>query len=161
MKIYLIGMPGVGKSTIGKILASKLRYDFIDLDLLIEEKYHSTIPEIFEKGEAFFRDCETKTLASIKRNNVVVSTGGGIVKNKNNLGLMNGIRIYLYADINRLSERCKDSNRPLLKTNSLEKLWNERKNKYEKFSSFKVINHNIDDTIKIIMRRISNENINY
>ena len=77
MRIYLIGLPGVGKSTVGKELALKLEYDFIDLDLYIEELMNKKIPDIFnEFGEDFFRELEKKALNNmLEKENVVVSCG--------------------------------------------------------------------------------------
>ena len=63
MRIYLIGLPGVGKSTVGKELAKKIGYDYVDLDLYIEEFMNKSIPSIFtEYGEDFFRELEKKAL---------------------------------------------------------------------------------------------------
>ena len=63
MRIYLIGLPGVGKSTVGKELANRIGYDYVDLDLYIEELMNKPIPEIFsEFGEDFFRELEKKAL---------------------------------------------------------------------------------------------------
>ena len=72
-------MMGVGKSTIGKILAKKLQYDFLDIDRLIEQKEGSSINLIFKnKGEEYFREIEKKlTLSELKKINCVISLGGG------------------------------------------------------------------------------------
>ena len=77
--LTLTGMMGVGKSTIGKILAKKLQYSFIDVDKLIEQKEGLSINLIFKnKGEDYFRAIESKvTLSELKKNNCVISLGGG------------------------------------------------------------------------------------
>ena len=82
MNIYLIGMPGTGKTTIGKLLAKKLSYEFVDLDHQIEKDALMFIDEIFEQyGEKFFRELETKALKEVSTGtNKIISTGGGIVK---------------------------------------------------------------------------------
>ena len=118
MRIYLIGLPGVGKSTVGKELANRIGYDYVDLDLYIEEFMNKPIPEIFsEFGEDFFRELEKKALNDmLSKENVVVACGGGIVKDKTNKELMNGKCIYLTAPIEFICERINNSDidRPLI-----------------------------------------------
>ena len=84
MNIYLIGMPGSGKTTIGKLLADKLSKTFVDLDHKIERDALMFVDEIFEQyGEKMFRDLETKALEEVSTcDDLVVSTGGGIVTQK-------------------------------------------------------------------------------
>ena len=104
MKIYLIGMPGCGKSTLGKKLAEKINYKFIDMDNYIEMKAGMFIDEIFEAyGEKFFRELETNTLKEfMDLDNVIISTGGGIIKNKEHKNLMNGLCVFLNVDLKEL-----------------------------------------------------------
>ena len=77
--LVLTGMMSVGKSTIGKKLAMKLKYEFVDTDKIIEIKEKSTIKEIFkDKGENYFREIEKKiTLEKLKKRNLVIALGGG------------------------------------------------------------------------------------
>ena len=85
MNIYLIGMMGSGKSTVGKILAKKMAIPFIDLDHYIEVKNNKSITNIFkENGEAHFRELESDALSQIEESTVLVACGGGIVQNKTN-----------------------------------------------------------------------------
>ena len=80
MKIYLIGLPSSGKTTLGKSLANSLNSQFIDMDELIEKKDGRSIPEIFKNdGEDFFREVEKSVLKDLLggSDNVVISTGGG------------------------------------------------------------------------------------
>ncbi len=119
-RIYLIGFMGSGKSTIGKLLAEYLNWNFIDLDTLIEQTQKKTIPLIFEQeGENSFRKYETRAIQQIKtKNKIVIATGGGAPCYNNNMEEMNktGITVYLKLDANKLSERLcpiKDS-RPLI-----------------------------------------------
>ena len=86
MKLFLIGMPGCGKSTLGKKLAKKLNYEFIDMDNYIEQQACMFVDEIFEAyGEEFFRALEQNTLKDFnKMDNVIIATGGGVIKNKAN-----------------------------------------------------------------------------
>ena len=77
--LTLTGMMGVGKSTIGKILAKKLEYKFVDVDRLIEKKEGLSINSIFKsKGESYFRKIEKEiTMTELNRSNAVISLGGG------------------------------------------------------------------------------------
>ena len=83
--LVLLGMMGVGKSTLGKIVAQKLNLEFIDTDAKIEEKCLMKIPTIFKKkGEKFFRlEEEKEVLESLKKNNCVIALGGGAFINTN------------------------------------------------------------------------------
>ena len=117
--IYLIGFMGAGKTSVGKILAEKLRLEFYDLDELIEAECGKTISRIFsEHGEVFFRELETERLKSVSKNSgQIVATGGGIVLRESNWKIMKegGITIYLKASADVLWNRIKDdTSRPLL-----------------------------------------------
>lgn len=126
--IVLVGMPGCGKSTIGKILAQELGMQFVDSDDEIVKKTGKTIPEIFsERGESGFREIESAVIAEIsKMQHSVIATGGGAVLNRRNTELLseNG-RIYF---IDRpLSEIVATSDRPLSSNREdLKKRYNER-----------------------------------
>mgnify|MGYP001241088888 FL=1 len=144
INIYLVGMMGSGKSTVGKILAKQLGKQCIDLDYQIEKKVGESIESIFQnEGELKFRYYETLELKKIS--NSVVACGGGIILSNENLNLMkrNGRIIYLKATLDELERRLiKSKNRPLLKNrdlrDSLEKILNERKRKYESIPSISV-----------------------
>ncbi len=135
---------GSGKSTVGKILAKQLGKQCIDLDYQIEKKVGESIESIFQnEGELKFRYYETLELKKIS--NSVVACGGGIILSNENLNLMkrNGRIIYLKATLDELERRLiKSKNRPLLKNrdlrDSLEKILNERKRKYESIPSISV-----------------------
>ena len=127
-KIFLIGYMGAGKTTIGKLLAKRLNWSFIDLDSFIENRYRRTIAAIFEeKGEAGFREIERRTLQEISSfENTVISTGGGLPCFFDNMDLMNktGITIYLRAEVNELVGRLSfdKHKRPLIKGKNKEEL---------------------------------------
>ena len=158
MRIYLIGMPGCGKSTLGKKLASKLDYKFIDMDEYIECQACMFIDEIFEAyGEEYFRALEGNVLKEFTNmDNVIIATGGGVIKNKNNKKLIDGLCVYLSADLEDIKNRLESSGivRPLLKTKTVEELFNERKDLYEFFCDLKVDNSNMDNAIESIMKEI-------
>jgi shikimate kinase len=135
--VYLIGFMGSGKSTVGKILAEKLNMNFIDIDKLIEEKEGMKIKDIFEqKGEGYFRELERKQIeAIVNQERLVVSTGGGLGANLDNMNLMkkNGDVVWLDVSLNTVLDRLKnDQDRPLLKqpTEKIKQLFEERKNVY-------------------------------
>jgi shikimate kinase len=129
MKLFLIGLPGSGKSTIGKDLSAKLNYRLIDTDDVISQKEGSSIEEIFsEEGEDYFRKIESDTLKEvIKTDNVVISTGGGTPCFFNNMELINkyGISIFLNIPIRDITMRLLDSthiNRPLVQGKNAEQI---------------------------------------
>lgn len=99
MLIFLVGFMGSGKSTVGKKLAARLQYDFVDMDKAIELIAGKSIAAIFdEEGESFFRSKETEVLRSLGgRKNLVVSTGGGTPCHSENMQWMNenGITVFL------------------------------------------------------------------
>lgn len=129
-------MMGAGKSTIGKELAKKLRYGFVDSDELIEKSVHKSIMQIFAtQGERYFRVVEEDILTKISHNkNVVVATGGGCVLSKNNRQKMakTGQRIFLEVDIDILHDRLqKCYARPLAKSkDDLRKIYTQRYDLY-------------------------------
>jgi len=144
--LVLTGMMGVGKSTIGKNLANKLSYTYVDIDRIIEEKEGSTINIIFKsKGENYFRMLENKTtITELKKGSSVISLGGGAFLNKNIRRAVKKSSISFWLDINLniLINRLKRSKkRPLLfKKNigeAIGKIYFERKKIYSE-ADFKV-----------------------
>jgi len=144
--LVLLGMMGVGKTTIGKIVAKKQGLEFVDTDTNIEKKCSMKISEIFmKKGEKFFRiEEEKEVLKSLTKNNCVIALGGGAFINESirNSVLKSSISMWLDTDLKTLNERIKwNKKRPLLdkKNNQkkINKLYSERKNIY------KLANHRI------------------
>ena len=133
--LFLVGLPGAGKSTLGRQLARRLDKVFVDADTELERKLGVNIPTIFEiEGEATFRDREEAVLAElVARTGIVLATGGGVVirpANRERLKV-NGTVVYLCADPAALWERVRRSrHRPLLNTPDrrarLEELFRER-----------------------------------
>jgi len=132
MNIYLIGMMGAGKSTLGISLSEKIQKPFVDLDSEIEKAAGKSITEIFDiDGEEQFRKMETKQLKQYSES--IVACGGGIILNNANRKFINenGIAILLLATMGELTQRLSASNnRPLLADDNMEealtKLWMER-----------------------------------
>lgn len=117
--IYLVGPMGVGKSTIGRLLATELSLTFHDSDRVIEERTGADIPWIFDmEGESGFRDRETAVLADLATGKqLVIATGGGIITRPENIAIMkaSGYICYLTASVDQLVERtARDKKRPLL-----------------------------------------------
>ena len=117
INIYLIGMMGSGKTTVGKEIARQLNYRFCDTDQTIEAIARKPITEIFrEQGEPYFRELETKVLAELSTyTRSVVSTGGGIIGEQMNWSyLQQGLVIWLDVELEILKKRlASDETRPL------------------------------------------------
>lgn len=121
--LFLIGLMGAGKTTVGKILAKRLHWPFYDSDHEIEARTGVKIPTIFEiEGESGFRNREVETIAElVEVPHIVLATGGGAVLRQENRDALkrNGTIIYLRANVDDLYERTKhDRNRPLLQTDN-------------------------------------------
>jgi shikimate kinase len=120
--IVLVGMMGVGKSSVGRRLAARLSIPFIDADSEIEKAAGMTIPEIFARhGEAYFRSGEARVLARLLESGPqVLATGGGAFMNEDTRALikLKGVSVWLHADFDVLMRRTskRRSDRPLLQT---------------------------------------------
>ncbi len=147
--LYLVGMMGSGKTSTGRPLAERLGYGFVDADAVIEQAAGCSIPDIFDRdGEAGFRKLESQVLSAIsQRHSLVVATGGGVVTQPENWGLLHsGIVIWLDVVPDQLLQRLNaDSTvRPLLQTAdpeaALNALLNERRPLYAEADLTVVIN---------------------
>lgn len=117
--LFLVGLPGAGKSTLGRQIARRLGKHFVDADAELERRLGVSIPTIFEiEGEAGFRDREASTLGElVELSDIVLSTGGGAVLRPGNRDRLKsgGTVLYLHAEPDMLYERVRHSrNRPLL-----------------------------------------------
>ncbi|MCT4620002.1 MAG: shikimate kinase [Marinisporobacter sp.] len=144
--IVLIGMPGCGKTTIGKLLAERLHKNFCDIDKYIEQNTKKSIPEIFKEGEDVFRKIEREAVKEVsKESSMVISTGGGVVKSFINIKNLrkNGVVIFVNRAIEEIVSDIDIRNRPLVKDGKekLYKLYEERIDLYKKYCDYEVINH--------------------
>jgi shikimate kinase len=164
--IVIIGMPGCGKSTIGKILSERLNKSFCDVDKYIEETTKRTIPDIFKSGESHFRDIEEKAIEEISCNiNQVISAGGGVVVRKNNIinFKKNGVIIFINRPLENIISDIDMESRPLLKEgiDKLKKTYENRIHLYKEYSDFEILNDStLDDVILDIEELIKQELIN-
>ena len=162
--ILLIGMPGCGKTTIGKEVSKKLGYKFCDMDNYIEDISKSTIKELFKISEDHFRDYETKACKELSAINdpIIISSGGGVVKRKKNIDYFKekGIIIFIDRPIENIIKDVDTASRPLLNDgrSKLYNLYSERYNLYKDFCNYKITNDEgiekvINNIIEIIKRQ--------
>ena len=161
--VTLTGMMGVGKSTVGKILAKRLNYNFVDIDKLIEIKENSSINLIFKnKSESYFRKIEKDiTLTELKKDKLVISLGGGAFLNSNVRISIKKLSTSFWLDvpINELIKRLKRSKqRPLLFKKNLQetvkKIYFERKKIYNE-SDYRI------KCDSLVSRDIANKILNF
>ena len=154
-KVVIIGMPGSGKTTIGKILGRELDLKFYDMDEYIQERTSKSILELFENVEDYFRNIETDMCRELsKEKNVLISTGGGVVKKKENIDVLkkDALIIFLDRPVEKILEDVDVSKRPLLKDGKerIINLYNERYELYKKYADEIVVND--ADMIEVIER---------
>ena len=150
--IVLIGMPGCGKSAVGKRLAPMIGRDFIDADEYLVEKAGMTIPEVFAaEGEEGFRRRETEVLAELgKKSGLILATGGGCVTRPENYPLLhqNGKIFWIQRDLHNLPT----DGRPLSQQNSLKDLYERRKDMYAAFADHIIVSdEDFSNTIEQIL----------
>ena len=145
--IFLIGPMGSGKTTVGTLLATAMRREFIDSDKILEQRTGMSVAKIFEcEGEKEFRHRETQIIAElVQRNNIVLATGGGAVLDPENRRLLGarGTVIYLHASVDtQLRRLSADRSRPLLQDTDpaavLTRLATEREPLYRELSDHRV-----------------------
>jgi shikimate kinase len=154
--IIFIGMPGSGKSTIGRIVAKDLKLCFYDIDRYIEQTVGKTIPEIFLKGEPYFREVEHNAVVKISQlSPCVIATGGGVVKISKNMKILreSGIVIFLNRPVEKIIETIDLESRPLLKNNikNINNLYEERYALYKKYCDYEIAN---DKDMNLVIQNI-------
>ena len=164
--IFLIGLMGTGKTTVGRQLSRRLKMDFYDSDRVIEERTGADIPLIFEKeGETGFRKREAAIIDELtQKKSIILATGGGAVldaKNRNHL-INRGTVFYLKSNLKTLIERTsKDKSRPLLHANEpaatiLQRLLDQRGPLYEETADYVIetANNSIHSVIQAIIKTL-------
>ncbi len=142
--IYLVGMPGCGKTTIASDVSEKVNIKLIDLDDYITKREGKTIEELFALGENIFRQAETKALREVSQmDGVLVATGGGVVVSDENIDIMkeSGKVIFIDAKPEFILDKSSLSGRPLLKDKGkIFELYNSRIELYRKSAHYTVAN---------------------
>lgn len=163
--IVLIGMSGVGKTTVGDALSRALNREFLDIDILIEREANTSIANIFSiYGEVYFRELESNIVKQIYQDkNLIISTGGGIVLVKDNIDRLreNGIIVLLEGTIDYIINNIKRSKntRPLLNGLDIQEkvktIYNNRKELYLSAGDFIVLvnNKSVDEIVYEILER--------
>ena len=162
--IILIGMPAVGKSTVGVILAKLLGYSFVDTDLVIQEREGKLLKNIIaEKGIDGFIETENRILSRLDAENSVISTGGSVIYGDEAMKNLsrNGTVIYLKLDYNKLKYRLHNiKNRGVVirEGQSLSSLYRERTPLYERYADIIIDENgcNIEKTVGRIMESLKN-----
>lgn len=158
--IILIGMPGSGKTSLGKIIADKLNKAFIDMDDYIELKESKSIKEMFAISEEFFRDLESKySILMGELDSHIIATGGGIVKRKENIRNLkkNSLIVFINRPIEDIVSDVDVKSRPLLKegVEAVYKLYSERINLYKKYCHIEISNTGeIDKVADLIIEKV-------
>ena len=147
--VFLIGMPGCGKSSLGKRVANTMRIPYVDMDQRISDAVGCSIPDIFEHyGEQAFRNAETNTLIQLTRETPsLISTGGGTVLRENNRAIMrnHGVIVLIDRPLEEIMGDIKLDRRPLLAQKGLsevERLYHERIDIYRSIADFVMDNGN-------------------
>lgn len=144
--IVLIGMPGCGKSSLGRDLAKALKVSFYDADEVLEARENRSIKSFFAESEDAFREAETRTLAYLAQlDNCVIATGGGAVKRPANMELMKqkGVVIFIDRSPENILKSLDSESRPLLKDDALRiyKLYEERIQLYRQYADYAIDNN--------------------
>lgn len=164
MNIVLIGLPGSGKTTVGRSLSEKINREFFDSDLEIEKSQGKSINEIFKNGEEYFRNLETEILKIlIAKENIIFASGGGIVERACNLDLLKDhYVIFLDRSVEDILKDLDETTRPLLKDKPYEKLKtlaDKRREKYLSAADFVVSETTATDTVNEIIKKLKEESI--
>lgn len=163
--IILIGMPAVGKSTIGVLLAKTLVLSFTDTDLLIQEKYKKSLCDIIkEDGTKAFLDIEENVISETDFENSVIATGGSAVYGEKAMNKLKetGKVIYLELSVEEIKRRIGDiKSRGVVLTNgtTIEDIYNDRRELYEKYADFTVDcnNSTVEECVEKIITNLKSQ----
>lgn len=161
--IVLIGMPGVGKSTVGVILAKMIGYQFTDADLLIQKQEGNLLHEIIaEKGTDGFIEIEERVNASIEASHTIIATGGSVVYGKKAMEHLSciGTVVYLKVPYDTLEKRLEDIKGRgvvLKEGQTLRTLYDERTPLYEKYADIEISEDglNVEQTVEKLLERLN------
>lgn len=164
MNIVLIGLPGSGKTTVGRSLSEKINRDFFDSDLEIEKSQGKAINEIFKNGEEYFRNLETETLKTLlDKENIILASGGGVVERACNLDLLKDhYVIFLDRSVEDILKDLDETTRPLLKDKPYENLKtisDKRRDNYLSTADFVVTGETVEATVNEIIKKLKEESI--
>lgn len=162
MNIVLIGMPGCGKSTVGVLLAKTLLMDFVDTDLIVQNKYGKSLCDIIAlEGTKAFKNIENIILSKINYQNTVIATGGSAVYGADAMKNLssNGIVVYIKLSPNEIKNRIKNiTTRGIAMENgtTIEALYSERSHLYEKYADITIDSEmlNIEETTNAIKKAV-------
>lgn len=161
--IVLIGMPGVGKSTVGVILAKMIGYQFTDADLLIQKQEGKLLHELIaEKGTDGFIEIEERVNASIEASHTIIATGGSVVYGKKAMEHLSriGTVVYLKVPYDTLEKRLEDIKGRgvvLKEGQTLRTLYDERTPLYEKYADIEISEDglNVEQTVEKLLERLN------
>lgn len=164
MNIVLIGMPGVGKSTIGIVLAKVLAKDFMDTDLEIQKNKACSLQEIIDSyGNEYFREVENKVLSEIHVENTVIATGGSAVFGEDAMKNLqkNAVVVYLKLSATALKERLSNlatRGISMKKGQTIESLCEERRPYYEKYAQITIDceGNTLEESVEVIKNKLEN-----
>lgn len=161
--IVLIGIMGCGKTTVSKLLSKQLHLPVIDVDEYLMDKHQCTINDMFAVSEDYFRDLESQACIDLSQlDGYIISTGGGVVKRKQNCDTLrkNGIVIYLDRPVHNIVEDVTTADRPLLKDGpqKLYELYDQRHQLYMKACDYHVYNDGtLDEAVDQIVNIIGKQ----
>ena len=155
--IVLIGMPGCGKTTLGKLLAAKLKMEFYDADDVLEQREPYSIKEFFARGEEVFREAEQRTAEFLAcKENCVIAAGGGVVKKEASMDAYakNGIIVFIDRPADAIVNDVEIKTRPLLAAGTQR---DERIELYRKYAAYIVKNADSIENVLSQLVKIAGE----
>lgn len=165
--IALIGMPGSGKTVIGRRMAYRMKKYFFDADEYLVDRFKEDISSMFARSEHFFRERESIALAELARmENIIIATGGGAVLRSENMFHLqkNALIVFINRPLEDITADVNTKTRPLLAngTEVLQKLYNQRIDLYKKYADYEVFNNsNLTECVAKIINYVESKNENF